>query len=200
MEAAVRERETAEEARRGIQVYSEFPQDLERLAEVWAAKRAEWQRLADLMERSGWSVYTPEKDARGTTWAREREERRQRVLDKHAEHMARQRGERALLEEQAASVRLERLERFVRESVLPNTHPHTTARRQVLEALGEAGGLCTARTRNADGDVVVCALDAGHYDPANQPPARGGEPGGWHKADGSIWNDSGAAAIPHAAR
>ncbi|MFF7339684.1 hypothetical protein ACFZAT_20350 [Streptomyces sp. NPDC008163] len=94
---------------------------------------------------------------------------------------------------------LVRLERYVREAVLPATSPHTTARRQVLEALGEAGGLCTARTRNADGDVVVCALDAGHYDPANQPSAKGGEPGGWHKADGSIWNDSGAAAIPHTA-
>ncbi|MGZ2355380.1 hypothetical protein LRE75_01510 [Streptomyces sp. 372A] len=52
---------------------------------------------------------------------------------------------------------------------------------------------------DADGDVVVCALDAGHNDPANRPPAKGVEPGGWHKADGSIWNDSGAAAIPHTA-
>ncbi|MFI2764771.1 hypothetical protein ACH5A3_39025 [Streptomyces echinatus] len=40
---------------------------------------------------------------------------------------------------------LVRLERFVRENVLPGTHPYTTARRRVLEALGEAGGLCTAR-------------------------------------------------------
>ena len=31
---------------------------------------------------------------------------------------------------------LVRLERFVRESVLPGAHPHTTARRRVLEALG----------------------------------------------------------------
>ncbi|GAA3352180.1 hypothetical protein GCM10017744_000020 [Streptomyces antimycoticus] len=54
-----------------------------------------------------------------------------------------------------------RLEKFVREIVLPRTHPHTTARRRALEALDEAGGLCTARTRNADGDVIVCTLDAG---------------------------------------
>ncbi|MBL3670775.1 hypothetical protein JL475_33420 [Streptomyces sp. M2CJ-2] len=41
---------------------------------------------------------------------------------------------------------LERLTAFVRETVLPRTCPHTTERRRVLEALGEAGGLCTART------------------------------------------------------
>ncbi|MFE7617553.1 hypothetical protein [Streptomyces sp. NPDC057496] len=170
------------------------------MAEVWAAKRAEWQRVAGLMERNSWAVYAPEEDAQGTVWAREREERRQRALDEHAKHMARQRGERrALAEEQADWARLERLERFVRQSVLPRTHPHTTARREVLEALGEASGLCTARTRNADGDVVVCTLDAGHYDPDNVPPFRNGEPGGWHKAGGQIWNDLGAACIPHAA-
>ncbi|MEV6048480.1 hypothetical protein [Streptomyces xanthochromogenes] len=33
---------------------------------------------------------------------------------------------------------LVRLEGFVRESVLPRAHPHTTARRRVLEVLGEA--------------------------------------------------------------
>ncbi|MGW1186327.1 hypothetical protein ACWD6J_34575, partial [Streptomyces drozdowiczii] len=33
---------------------------------------------------------------------------------------------------------LVRLERFVRGQVLPGTHPHTMARRRVLEALGEA--------------------------------------------------------------
>nr|WP_202535143.1 hypothetical protein [Streptomyces sp. SID4923] len=131
------------------------------------------------MERNNWAVYAPEEDAQGTVRAREREERRQRALDEHAEHMARQRGERkALAEEQADWVRLERLERFVRQSVLPRTHPHTTARRQALEALGEAGGLCTARTRNADGDVIVCTLDAGHYEPDQMPPFRSGKPGG----------------------
>ncbi|MGF1344490.1 hypothetical protein ACQSMD_30985 [Streptomyces flavovirens] len=93
---------------------------------------------------------------------------------------------------------LVRLERYVRGAVLPATHPHTTARRQVLEALGEAGGLCTARTRNSDGHVIVCTLDAGHYDPDDKPPFKDGKPGGWHKADASIWNDLGAACIPHA--
>ncbi|MFE0580279.1 hypothetical protein [Streptomyces sp. NPDC058874] len=94
---------------------------------------------------------------------------------------------------------LVRLEQFVRASVLPGTHPHTTARRRVLEALGEAGGLCTAQTVNGDGDVIVCTLDAGHYDPDDKPPFKDGKPGGWHKADASIWNDLGAACIPHAA-
>ncbi|MFJ6493558.1 hypothetical protein [Streptomyces californicus] len=93
---------------------------------------------------------------------------------------------------------LVRLEGFVREAVLPGTRPHTTARRRVLEALGEAGGLCTARTRNAGGGVVVCTLDAGHYDVDDKPPFTDGKPGGWHKADASIWNDAGAACIPHA--
>ncbi|MEO3843216.1 hypothetical protein [Streptomyces sp. B22F1] len=94
---------------------------------------------------------------------------------------------------------LVRLESYVREAVLPATHPHTTARRQVLEALGEAGGLCTARTRNSDGHVIVCTLDAGHYDLDDKPPFKDGKPGGWHKADEVIWNDLGAACIPHAA-
>lgn len=94
---------------------------------------------------------------------------------------------------------LVRLESFVRERVLPRTHPHTTERRRAREALGEAGGLCTARTRNSDGDVIVCTLDAGHYDPDDKPTFTDGKPGGWHKANASIWNDSGAACIPHAA-
>ncbi|WP_224228421.1 MULTISPECIES: hypothetical protein [Streptomyces] len=94
---------------------------------------------------------------------------------------------------------LMRLEKFVREHVLTRTHPHTTARRRALEALGEAGGLCTARTRNAEGDVIVCTLAAGHYDVDDKPLFKDGKPGGWHKADGAIWNDLGAACIPHAA-
>ncbi|MER7878353.1 hypothetical protein ABTY63_33235 [Streptomyces solisilvae] len=94
---------------------------------------------------------------------------------------------------------LVRLEAFVRETVLPRTHPNTTARCRVLEALGEAGGLCTARTVDNDGDVIVCTRDAGHYDPDDQPTFKDGKPAGWHKADASIWNDLGAACTPHAA-
>ncbi|WP_234433089.1 hypothetical protein [Streptomyces sp. NRRL S-1824] len=95
---------------------------------------------------------------------------------------------------------LARLERFVRETVLPRTHPNTTQRRRVLEALGEAGGLCTARTvEMSSGDVILCTREAGHYDPDDKPPFKDGKPGGWHKAGSSIWNDSGAASIPHSA-
>ncbi|MFJ7209785.1 hypothetical protein ACIQWR_40440 [Streptomyces sp. NPDC098789] len=92
-----------------------------------------------------------------------------------------------------------RLERFVRDVVLPDTRPNTTARRRALEALGDAGGLCTARTVDGDGDVVVCTLQAGHYDPDDEPPFKDGEPGGWHAAGPAIWNDRGAACAPHAA-
>lgn len=94
---------------------------------------------------------------------------------------------------------LVRLEALVRETVPPRTHPNTTEQRRVLEALGEAGGLCTARTVDSDGDVIVCTLDAGHYDPDNKPTFKDGKPGGWHKAGASIWNDLGTACIPHAA-
>ncbi|WP_329011938.1 hypothetical protein [Streptomyces sp. NBC_00690] len=52
---------------------------------------------------------------------------------------------------------------------------------------------------SSGGGVVVCTLDAGHYDPDDLPGFRDGNPGGWHKADVSIWNDSGPACIPHAA-
>lgn len=98
---------------------------------------------------------------------------------------------------------LVRLEWFVREAVLPGTHPHTTAQRRVLEALGEAGGLCTARTRNADAERgrgrrglhARCRA----LRPGRQAAVQGRKPGGWHKADASIWSDLGAACIPHAA-
>ncbi|MFE4539392.1 hypothetical protein ACFRKB_30765 [Streptomyces scopuliridis] len=65
--------------------------------------------------------------------------------------------------------------------------------------LDEAGGLCAARTVSSDGGVIVCALDAGRYGLDDKPLFKGGEPGGWHEADASIWNGSGAACIRHAA-
>ncbi|GHG91452.1 hypothetical protein [Streptomyces glebosus] len=101
-------------------------------------------------------------------------------------------------------VNLVRLETFVRETVLPRTHPNATQRRRVLETLGEAGGLCAARTvEMSSGDVIFCTREAGHYDPDDLPGwKRGrssGSPGGWHLAGGSIWSDAGAACCPHAA-
>ncbi|WP_166802855.1 hypothetical protein [Streptomyces sp. ICN441] len=65
----------------------------------------------------------------------------------------------------------------------------------MLEALGEAGGLYTARAVElSTEDVIVCAREAGHYAPEDKPSFEDGEPGGWHFAGASIWRDSGAAA------
>ncbi|MCI0383144.1 hypothetical protein [Streptomyces sp. CNQ085] len=74
MEAAVRERETAERLR-GNGSFYKFEMDRERLAVIWLAKHAEWQRVRDLMTALGWSMYEPEQDAQGSVWAREREQR-----------------------------------------------------------------------------------------------------------------------------
>ncbi|MFE1256162.1 hypothetical protein [Streptomyces fungicidicus] len=73
-EAAVRERETAEQFRGNGSFYA-FEMGRERLAVIWLAQHAEWQRVRDLMTATGWSVYEPEQDAQGSVWAREREER-----------------------------------------------------------------------------------------------------------------------------
>ncbi|MFD9151097.1 hypothetical protein [Streptomyces diastaticus] len=62
------------------------------------------------------------------------------------------------------------LERFVRETVLPRTHPNTTQWRRVPEELGEAGGLCAARAAEmSSGDVIFCTRKTGHYDPDDKP-------------------------------
>ncbi|MFD3424255.1 hypothetical protein [Streptomyces decoyicus] len=99
---------------------------------------------------------------------------------------------------------LVRLESFVREAVLPGTHPDTTQRHRVLEALGEASGLCTARTvETSSGDVILCTREARHCDPSDLPGFKRGKsdgtPGGWHLANGAIWSDAGAACTPHTA-
>ncbi|GAB1331627.1 hypothetical protein [Streptomyces sennicomposti] len=96
---------------------------------------------------------------------------------------------------------LVRLEAFLRETVLPRTHPNTTARRRVL---GEAGGLCTAQTvEMSSGDVILCPREAGRCDPDDLPGFKRGKldgtSGGWHLAGGSVWSDAGAACTPHAA-
>lgn len=115
-EAAVREREAGEEARRGEPVHSGFPQDLERLAAVWAAKHTEWRRVAVLMEREGWGAYDPERDDQGSDWALERTERRQRYLDVQAARAAQRRDERdALVAELYLSAGAGRLIRGVAE-------------------------------------------------------------------------------------
>lgn len=101
-EAAVRERETAEQLR-GNGSFYEFEMDRERLAAIWLAKHAEWRRVRDLMTAAGWSVYEPEQDAQGSVWAREREERLTGALAAQAASAERQ-GEEA--EELRTEVRL----------------------------------------------------------------------------------------------
>ncbi|MEV7020139.1 hypothetical protein [Streptomyces sp. NPDC093991] len=91
-EAAARERETAEQLRRGGS-FSDFGTDPERLAAIWAAKHVEWRRVRDLMAQAGWGEYEPEQDARGSTWAQEREERRDGALAARAAFEARRREE-----------------------------------------------------------------------------------------------------------
>lgn len=91
-EAAVRERESAEQSRRGGS-FSEFEMDPERLADIWAARHAEWRRVRDLMVAAGWGAYGPEGDARGLTWAQDRAERWENALAARAALEARRREE-----------------------------------------------------------------------------------------------------------
>ncbi|MGW3317355.1 hypothetical protein [Streptomyces fungicidicus] len=104
-EAAVRERETAEQLRGNGSFYA-FEMDRERLAVIWLAQHAEWQRVRDLMTATGWSVYEPEQDAQGSVWAREREERLAGAPAAQAASGARGRKEAEGADELRAEVRL----------------------------------------------------------------------------------------------
>ncbi|MFE0449135.1 hypothetical protein [Streptomyces fungicidicus] len=81
---------------------------------------------------------------------------------------------------------LVRLERFVRENVLPRTTGR--GRRSVHGADGE-------RRRGRHRLQARCRA----LRPGRKAALQDGKPGGWHKADASIWNDLSAARIPHAA-
>ncbi|MFD0371184.1 hypothetical protein [Streptomyces sp. NPDC127114] len=89
------------------------------------------------------------------------------------------------------------LERFVRETVLPRTHPNTTQWRRVLEALGEAGGLCAAREAEmSSGGVIFCTrARPGTTTRTTSRPSWTEKPGGWHLADVSIWDNSAYAHL-----
>lgn len=89
-EAAVRERESAEEARRGGS-FSEFEREPERLADIWAAKHGEWRRVRNLMLQAGWGAYGPERDTQGSMWDQDRAERRENALAGAAALQARRR-------------------------------------------------------------------------------------------------------------
>ncbi|MEU1940517.1 hypothetical protein ACH49O_41185 [Streptomyces coeruleorubidus] len=51
---------------------------------MWTAKHTEWRRIAALLQTSGQHKYDPAQDVQGTTWAQEREARRQGAVDRHA--------------------------------------------------------------------------------------------------------------------
>lgn len=91
-EAAVREREAAEQLRRGGS-FSEFEGDPEGLADICAAKHAEWRRVRDLMAAAGWGAFEADQDHQGSKWAQEREERREGALAARAAFEARRREE-----------------------------------------------------------------------------------------------------------
>ncbi|MEW1660630.1 hypothetical protein [Streptomyces sp. NPDC093707] len=92
-QAAVRERESAEELRSpGPVVHGGLvASDPEELAERWAARHAEWRRVQALVEGSGWAVYEPERDSVGSAWAAERTARREQALAAHAARLERRR-------------------------------------------------------------------------------------------------------------
>ncbi|MFG2563727.1 hypothetical protein [Streptomyces sp. NPDC048496] len=95
---------------------------------------------------------------------------------------------------------LERLEAFVRETVLPRTYPHTMERRRVLEALGKADRLCNARTiEYSTGDVILCTRKASHYDPGGYDPLGETKSEGSHKCSTRTWIDDQPCNYPNTA-
>jgi hypothetical protein len=160
---------------------------------------AEWQRIADPVQDQGWAQVQTQRD-RVERRIRERTQRAQelgvtqeRVVIVLAEHVQTGGGGRLHVPSVSMAVAVagggtvaddaRRLEKFAREAVLPLTCPNTSKRRQVPEALGEAGGLCTAQTvKLSTGDIVLCTHEAGHYDPADKDR----NPGCWQLSNASI--------------
>ncbi|MFJ3439472.1 hypothetical protein ACIPMU_38920 [Streptomyces cyaneofuscatus] len=94
-EAVVRVRETQEALRSSSQVQrAELAPDPQELAERWVARLAEWQRVAAHLAATGTDTYDTDHDAEGSTWARERDDRRAQALGAHAAWAARRREER----------------------------------------------------------------------------------------------------------
>ncbi|WP_331731018.1 hypothetical protein OG933_45505 (plasmid) [Streptomyces sp. NBC_00016] len=75
-EAARRERETLEQLATGPVDRDPYDVDPARLAEVWAARHAEWRRVAAWLDVSERAVYDPAMDSEGTISADDREKRR----------------------------------------------------------------------------------------------------------------------------
>ncbi|WP_413755101.1 hypothetical protein [Streptomyces sp. MMBL 11-3] len=82
-EAGRRERETGRQLHVAVDrgPYDGDPRDL---GEQWAARHAEWRRVAALMDAEDWPVYEPERDVQGSMWVQGREDRRQEALARRA--------------------------------------------------------------------------------------------------------------------
>ncbi|MEV7898267.1 hypothetical protein ACIP72_35900 [Streptomyces cyaneofuscatus] len=91
--AVVRVRETREELRSPAP-RGEFAPDPQELADRWAALLTEWQRVAAHLAAAGAGLYDGHQDETGSTWAREREERRSTALRNHAAWTEQQRQKR----------------------------------------------------------------------------------------------------------
>ncbi|WP_235216475.1 hypothetical protein [Streptomyces toyocaensis] len=141
-EAAVRQRETAEQLRGNGSFYA-FEMDRERLAVIWLAQHAEWRRVRDLMSAAGWSVYEPERDAQGSVWACEREERLAGALAPQAASGERQK-------EEADELRAE-----VRLSAAPSRLIQTVANRTGLRPSEVLAQLAERIVVGEDGTVSV---------------------------------------------
>ncbi|GAA3043979.1 hypothetical protein GCM10017562_01010 [Streptomyces roseofulvus] len=88
-EAAARARETAADARGALRRGTDLPGveiDMQRLADTWAAKHTEWQRIQTLLETTGRAMYEPADDETGTRWERERGQHREERLAAAAAH------------------------------------------------------------------------------------------------------------------
>ncbi|KES02982.1 hypothetical protein BU52_32865 [Streptomyces toyocaensis] len=117
--------------------------DRERLAVIWLAQHAEWRRVRDLMSAAGWSVYEPERDAQGSVWACEREERLAGALAPQAASGERQK-------EEADELRAE-----VRLSAAPSRLIQTVANRTGLRPSEVLAQLAERIVVGEDGTVSV---------------------------------------------
>ncbi|WP_406486057.1 hypothetical protein [Streptomyces phaeochromogenes] len=99
-EAERRERETRQQLDSPAVDHGPYDSDPHELAEQWGAWHAEWRRNAALMDDQGWPVYSPERDVKGSTWARERDAQREGALVRRAAWQKERQGARDELKAQ----------------------------------------------------------------------------------------------------
>lgn len=91
--AVARVRETREELRSPV-IRGELAPDPQEPADRWAALLTEWRRASAHLAASGAGLYDGDQDETGSTWAREREDRRATALANHAAWTEQQRQRR----------------------------------------------------------------------------------------------------------